>query len=240
MSDIPLPLRQPWLKLPEESAQQYEAFEYYRDLGMSRSLEAVIEQLTPASALLPGNEDRRLMLRNVGKAGRLDADAPFAYQVLTWSSRFRWAFRAEQFDRHVAMMASDKVAQEHAQMLLRHVAISMQLQEKALSRLREMDPAELTSKEVLAYIKDAVMLERLSREAPRSIAMRTDEHAAIDPEAQDRKALSDVFTILVEAGALPPGSDFDLAEGIIDAKAHEIYPTCTDDEADGVPADSTS
>jgi len=239
MSVMPLPLRQPWLKLPEENAQQYEAFERYRDLGSSRSIELIVQQLTPAQALKEGEDERRLMLRNIAKAGKLQTDVPFAYQVLTWANRFRWAFRAEQFDRHVAAMASEKIASEHAQMLQRHVAISMQLQEKALSRLREMDPSELTSKEVLAYLKESVDLERVSRQTPRPMSQHVEDAAPADPEATDRRMLSDVFTILVESGALPEGSDFDLAEGIIDAKAHEVYSSPADDEADSVPADST-
>jgi hypothetical protein len=238
MSDIPLPLRHSWLKLPEENAQQYEAFERYRDLGASRSIELVIEQVAPSQALREGQQDRRLMLRNMARTGRLDGETPFQYQVMTWAARFRWAFRAEQFDRHVAMMASDRVATEHSQMLQRHVAISMQLQEKALSRLKEMDPSELTSKEVLAYLKDAVTLERMSREAPRSVSIQSEE-PSLDPAAHDRRMLNDVFTILVESGALPEGSDFDLAEGIIDAKAHQVYSSSADDEADGFPSDST-
>src|SRR5262245_20497075 len=217
MPDIPLPLQQPWLKLPEENAQQYEAFEHYRDLGISRSIEIVIERLAPANALMDGEQDRRVMLRNMARTGRLNVETPFHYQVMTWAARFRWAFRADQFDRHVAMMAADRVASEHTAMMQRHVAISMQLQEKALSRLKDMDPSELTSKEVLAFLKDAIALERLSREAPRILPGRTEE-TAVDPEAHDRRVLSDVFSILVESGALPEGSDFDLAEGIIDAK----------------------
>jgi len=238
MPDVPMPLRQSWLKLPEENAQQYEAFERYRDMGISRSVELVIEQLAPVNALLEGEEERRIMLRNLARTGRLEVGTPFAYQIMTWAARYRWAFRAEQFDRHVAAMAADKVAAEHAQMLQRHLAISMQLQEKALSRLRDMDPSELTSKEVLAFLKDAIILERTSREMPRSLAIRSEDTAPADPEAHDRRMLSDVFTILVESGALPEGSDFDLAEGIIDAKAHEVYSTPADDEADRVPADS--
>jgi hypothetical protein len=236
-----LPLRQPWLKLPEENAQQYEAFEHYRDLGPARSIEAIIDQLTPARALTEGGQDRRPMLRSLARQRKLDSNTPFAHQVLTWSHRFRWAFRVEQFDRHIAQMASEKIATEHAKMLERHVTISMQLQEKALVRLRDMDPSELTSKEVLAYLKDAVMLERVSRELPRpTTTTRGGEISEVDPRENDRKVLADVFSILVESGALPEGSDFDLAEGIIDAKAHAIYSTQSDDEADGVPFDSSS
>jgi hypothetical protein len=221
----PLPLRQPWLKLAEENAQQYEAFEQYRDLGPGRSLELLIDQIRPSKALTDGTDaKRRLMLRHVARNGQLDADTPFSYQVLTWSNRFRWAFRAEQFDRHVAQLASEQVAKEHVAMLTRHVAISMQLQEKALSRLRDMDPSELTSKEVLAYLKEAVELERISREIPRPTITSRGGEEPVDPEGADRKALTDVFTILVESGALPEGSDFDLAEGIIDAQAHQVYP----------------
>lgn len=241
MHNIPMPLRQPWLRLPEETGQQYEAFERYRDLGPSRSIDLIVKQLAPARALLDGSDpEHRQVLRNTARSGQMDTDTPFGYQVLTWSNRFRWTFRAEQFDRHIAQMASEKIATEHAQMLQRHIAISMQLQEKALTRLRTMDSSELSSKEVLAYLKEAVELERVSRDMPRPSLNRTGEITVIDPEASDRKVLNDVFSILVESGALPEGADFDMAEGVIDAKAHEIYSAQSDDETDSVPVDSTS
>lgn len=66
---------QPWDRLPGESPQAYRAFCVFRDLGPTRNLAKVQQQVYPNA---------------VGKTGRLN----------TWKKQFNWATRADAFDAH--------------------------------------------------------------------------------------------------------------------------------------------
>lgn len=72
-----------WERQSGESEKAYEAFRSYRDMGASRSLEAVAQKLHKSKTIL----------------GR-------------WSSKFHWVKRCEAYDRHIAGQV-DGVIQNH-------------------------------------------------------------------------------------------------------------------------------
>jgi len=54
-------------------------------------------------------------------------------------------------------------------MVERHTKEAMALQQKALERLKSLDPNELSTRDVLNYLMEAMKLERLSRGEPTEI-----------------------------------------------------------------------
>jgi len=89
-----------------------------------------------------------------------------------WSKRYNWQTRLaawqDELDRQSRMEQIEAVRE----MNRRHVQISMGLLDKAVKRLREMGPEELTTRDVLQYIAEAVRLERGARGEPET---RTEE-----------------------------------------------------------------
>jgi hypothetical protein len=145
-----------WERQPGESATAFAAFVIFRDLGPRRSLDA-------ASRLYhrkPGQEPEQ---PQTGPKKRKSG------QVRLWYERWQWRSRAEAYDAEQDRQqraAQEAVRREMAQ---RHAREAVALQEKALRRLQQMSPDELSPGQVLDYFLQAAKLERLSRGEPDTI-----------------------------------------------------------------------
>lgn len=128
-----------WERLPEESSKAYEAFCIYRDLGVDRSIEK-----TAKSRLKPGSYS---WLRN-------------------WSSKYNWVERARAYDDYLEREKRKEREKAILEMMDRHIKETMALQQKALERLKTLNPDELTPRDVLNYLLEAMKVERLSRGEP--------------------------------------------------------------------------
>ncbi len=143
----------PWERQPTESAIAFAAFVIFRDLGPRRSLDA-------ASRLhhrKPGQEpDQPQTGTKKRKSG----------QVRLWYKSWNWRARAEAYDAELDRR--HRAARETAlrEMAERHAREAVALQEKALRRLQQMQPEELSPVQVLDYFIQAAKLERLSRGEP--------------------------------------------------------------------------
>jgi len=143
-----------WERLPGESAKAYEAFCIYRDLPPhERSLKAVAEKL--------GGK----------RSGKSRALRPLE----RWSSRYRWVERAQAWDEEVDRRAREAHLRAVKEMRERHARMAVALQQKALDRLKQMDPDELEPLEVLKYLIEAAKLERLARGEPETIQEHRNE-----------------------------------------------------------------
>ena len=131
-----------WERLPGESSKAYEAFCIYRDLGVDRSIEK-----TAKSRLKPGSFS---WLRN-------------------WSSKYNWVERARAYDDYLEREKRKEQEKAILEMVERHTKEAMALQQKALERLKSLDPNELSTRDVLNYLMEAMKLERLSRGEPTEI-----------------------------------------------------------------------
>lgn len=131
-----------WERLPGESSKAYEAFCIYRDLGVDRSIEK-----TAKSRLKPGSYS---WLRN-------------------WSSKYNWVERARAYDDYLEREKRKEQEKAILEMVERHTKEAMALQQKALERLKSLDPNELSTRDVLNYLMEAMKLERLSRGEPTEI-----------------------------------------------------------------------
>lgn len=124
----------PWERQKGESAQAFEAFSTYLEMGADRSIRAVGQKLDKSR-------------QQIGK----------------WSSTWNWQERVRAYDNELEKEARRKAVADRKNMVDRHIGIAMQLQKKALQALKDLSVEDMTPKDIKEYIKMATDLERLNR-----------------------------------------------------------------------------
>lgn len=124
----------PWERQKGESAQAFEAFTTYRDMGPERSQQAVSRKLA---------KSRQIISR--------------------WSSQWNWLERVRAYENELEKEARARAVKDCKEMTDRHINIAMQLQEKALEALGALSVDKMSPKDIKEYIKMATDLERLNR-----------------------------------------------------------------------------
>jgi len=140
----------PWERRPDESAQAYEAFSAYRDMGYARSLSSVADQL---------QKRRELMGR--------------------WSRRWQWVERCKLWDREIERQQAAESMDAQRDMREYHARLARLVLDSVTKRLlgvtgtdesgneveivKALDPSELSPSEMARLIAEASKLERLSR-----------------------------------------------------------------------------
>lgn len=119
---------------PGESAQAYEAFAIYRDMGSNRSLRVVAEQLSKSDTL-----------------------------IKRWSREKKWGERCRAYDNHLDDVARQEALRKYKKMRTRHIGIALQLQEKALAELKNLPDGSMTPKDIIQFLDKATELERDNR-----------------------------------------------------------------------------
>ncbi len=140
----------PWVQQPGEGGKPFRAFALYRDMGPDgRSLDAVALRLRgdPSSSCRPSG--RRLR----------------SQRIQIWSREWRWVERAAAWDRHVDEQVQQALIDEVIKMAKRHAIQARAIQEKAVRRLVELDPAELRPGDVLRWLVAGCRLESQGMEA---------------------------------------------------------------------------
>lgn len=142
--------QEPWLQWPNESDRHYSWFQAFRDLPKAR------RSMGAAYAVFNG----------VQPTGQDDPPPNTWYNV---AGQWCWTKRAAQWDNHVerqklAAMAEGTV-DAWRDMGDRHAREAVALQQKALERLRNLNPNELSAAEVRQFLVQAATLERLARGA---------------------------------------------------------------------------
>lgn len=140
----------PWGPQPNEGSKPFRAFAIYRDLGPAgRSLDAVAWQLrgdvAESSQRPPG---RRLRSR----------------RLQMWSRDWRWVERAAAWDAHVDQQVQWRLIDAAVEMAKRHALQARALQDRAVRRLMELNPAELAPADVLKWMVAGCKLEAQSME----------------------------------------------------------------------------
>jgi len=147
----PITVLDAWEKLPKETSRGYEAFCAYRDQGPARSLSRTVPILYPDLHLTNTKPNT--------KRGRLSE----------WSRGFNWVARCTEFD--VFTEKKERIENEKAikAMSKRHANEALMLQQKAIDRIKLIgldNEKELTPRESLEFLREAVKIERLSRGVP--------------------------------------------------------------------------
>ena len=166
----------PWEKQPGESLQSFEAFKIFRGLPPgTRSLARVASESVKSVSLMN-----------------------------RWSREHTWFDRADEWDAYRDKIALEAQIRAVKAMNKRHVKMAMALQTKALKRLENMNPDELSPAQLLAYLLEAARLERLSRGEPEKVEDRREKvemKVDIDMEEVARRA-GPALRRLMERGAL--------------------------------------
>ena len=150
-----------WERLPSESSKAYAAFCIYRDMGPERSIEKVQEKVGKKSGYLR--------------------------HLYRWSSKYNWFERAKAYDDYIERKKREEKERAILEMAERHAKEAVALQQKALERLRSLDPDELSPRDVLNYLVEAIKLERLSRGEPTEIGKQEVTLPAIVEVVADEK-----------------------------------------------------
>lgn len=127
---------QPWERQKGESAQAFEAFSLYLEMGADRSLRAVSHECNKSISLI-----RR------------------------WSSAYNWVERCRAWDNHLQHEAKKAAVTEVRNMTKRHVKMAQQIQNAAMLALKEMGSDMVNPKNFAAIVKLATELERQNLEA---------------------------------------------------------------------------
>lgn len=124
---------QPWERQKGESAQAFEAFFLYLEMGADRSIRAVSHELGKSKTLI----DR-------------------------WSRTHNWVERCRAWDNHIQHEAKKAAITEVRNMTKRHVTMAQQIQNAAMLALKEMGSNMVNPKNFAAIVKLATDLERSS------------------------------------------------------------------------------
>ena len=127
---------QPWERQKGESAQAFEAFFLYLEMGANRSIRAVSQELGKSKTLI----DR-------------------------WSRTYKWVERCRAWDNHIQHEAKKAAITEVRNMTKRHVTMAQQIQNAAMLALKELGSDMVNPKNFAAIVKLATELERQNLEA---------------------------------------------------------------------------
>lgn len=135
-----------WLRLRNETGPAFQAFAIYRDMKPEeRSLAKV-----------------RVVL---GKSRTL---------VERWSTIWNWVERVEAWDRYQDKIIQQELAKANAKAIVdmkkRHIQASIVMQQKVAAGLSNLDVKKMKPHELSRMERDAVMIERISRDVATEIS----------------------------------------------------------------------
>lgn len=123
-----------WERQEGESAQAFQGFAAYRDMGADRSLAKVAQKLGKSKALME-----------------------------RWSVRWQWVIRADAWDDEMDRLSRRELEKGITGMRKNHVNIAKAMLVKALQALQRIPVDEMTPKDVSTMVDVAAKLERISR-----------------------------------------------------------------------------
>lgn len=137
--------RDPWERQDRESHKQYSRFRTFLEMGRTRTLKQAAQML---GALGDTVSYRTLM--------------QYAYEQ-------RWTERAEAHDRDQDRLERERLLKLRDEMLARHRKLAAGLTAKAVARLTDLKPAELTALDIVRFIRQAAELERAALGQPERV-----------------------------------------------------------------------
>lgn len=121
----------PWERQKGESEQAFEAFSIYRDMGESRTFQAVADKLQKSYTLI-----RR------------------------WKCKWDWEIRVTAYDNDLEKQAFREKRKLVADTRKRQLQIAMQLEKKALEALNTVDPEGMSPRDIKELLRLATDIER--------------------------------------------------------------------------------
>ncbi|MEV4705441.1 hypothetical protein [Actinoplanes sp. NPDC049316] len=170
-----------WDRQKQEPEAAYAYFAVYRDLGRTRTVAKVADEV---------NKSRDYLHKIAA----------------TW----RWVQRAQTFDREQDRVYSEALAERRREMAERHARLASALQSKVVTRLQSLDASKLTPTDIARWLEVTTRLERLALGLPDSAtAVSGPDGAPIEVEVSgmgeaDRSAF---FRALVAEASARAGGD---------------------------------
>lgn len=137
-----------WLRAESEGHIPYEAFEKYRDMGPSRSVDKAY---------------RNFMVQKGKRSEEEVTSLSASGRWWEWYKRFNWGERAQAWDAHNEYMRAIEQEEARKEMATRHAGIAMMAQNKIIQRLQSLRPEDLSPRDCITWLDIAVKVERLSR-----------------------------------------------------------------------------
>lgn len=115
-----------------------------------------------------------------------------------------WLDRAEEWDAELNRQEFDEQLQVARDMGRRHAQIAARGIEKAVRRLVDLDPNELSPSQVLSYISEFTRIERISRGDPEHLDALKDRAGAspVGDIRDDIEEFAPVFQSLLDRGLI--------------------------------------
>lgn len=186
--------RMPWEQAPGETDTAFGAFVSYRDMGRKRSLRLCAEEVY-ADHAGTAETHRRL--------------------VASWSSPNRWVARCAEYDAFNDYTRWRERQDDIRLMERRHANTAVMLQKVALERLELLPASSMNARDVVSFLKEGVMMERLARgEATERTELggtegRPIELSAVPASQLVRERLETMQSNRAEVQALTEGLDDD-------------------------------
>lgn len=123
-----------WERQKGESAQAYEAFSLYLEMGNERSIRRVEQELHKSHALI----------------GR-------------WSSKYEWTERIREYTNELKKQELEEAKKNIKDMQKRQIQTALLLQKKAVKALESLDITSLSPREILQFISEGTRIESDTR-----------------------------------------------------------------------------
>ncbi|NCB72462.1 MAG: hypothetical protein EOM45_11900 [Clostridia bacterium] len=123
-----------WGRQEGETTKAYAAFCAYRDYGIDRSIQKVVNKYIENAWSMP------LLLR--------------------WSANHNWVKRCAAFDSYMDKERQKEYLAQTLEISRRQAQSARRIQDIAIERLSSLDPITLTNQELLRYLEVGMRLER--------------------------------------------------------------------------------
>ena len=134
--------RMPWEQAPDETDAAFRAFVAYRDMGRKRTLRLAADEVYAEHS---GTDETHRRL------------------VAKWSSPNRWVARCGEYDAFNDFTRWRERQDDIRLMERRHANTAVMLQKVALERLELLPASSMGARDVVSFLKEGVMMERLAR-----------------------------------------------------------------------------
>ncbi|MFU8873186.1 hypothetical protein [Micromonospora sp. SL4-19] len=169
----------PWDRQRGEPEKAYGYFTLYRNLGRTRTVAKVAEQVHKSRDYL--------------------------HKLAT---RWKWVQRAQAWDREEDRLYAEGLAEQRRDMARRHARVASALQAKLVARLQTLDASKLTPGDVARWLEVSTRVERLALGLPDSTTAHTGPDGGpirAEVEQMTEQQRADFFRALMAEAAARAG-----------------------------------
>lgn len=124
----------PWEQQKGESSKAFEAFKCYLNMGTDRSLRAVAQKLNKSLTV-----------------------------IQRWNSKWGWKDRIRSYENELAREEFEEQKKELRKMQKKQLAAAAALQKKAVDALINLDPEDLSPRDILRFFTEGARIENTIR-----------------------------------------------------------------------------